>query len=803
MKKITTLLLLLFAALVLVAPAYAAEEGEIVDIYPYDDPNALYGPSTPFTLVGDSNWDVTYLGRRYNIVRGGARFANLFTDANADGVFQPTEYGAVSWNAFAVMTINDGDSDVELTTASARTDITSVVHRLYSYFDEDGILQMFEDHIFTYYIHNDGADVTDNADWRFATEAEIDAFDAAETPATETPNTRLTQIRIIRDDSDTDGYVMEPLGYLTWRNPDLSALPENEQSLLLDYTPNHVVIPAGWTVVSFGTNDRGAYSSTDWIKQFPYAIAEGNEEAMLVEYDAPKPEFAGLTALDDDGASAGVQMIVEFQEEGFDLANTVSVSWIDMFDDTTGLIINQTKKLSYKVEIFQDDVLLETINFAYDSETDTYTPDKALSVVDSSVFGAGYKAVYSASHPDGKTTEINVDIAVGVLPPRFEGVADRFVEEGVYVDLLGAITANNGYGVDLTNTIEITVPQGFNYYSPKPGTYEIDLEFTYNVFIAGIPTELTIGTTTYDIDMTKVNTVTNVSVLNYGRFAVFTDATKFNTVGSGYGSVFLVAAADGTLKEWFDRYNWNHMTSTGVVVKDQAQFDAWRTGLTLAEGEFVVGMHGSTNTAGLRNLAFGHPISFVMGTEDFETDLVTQASYTLTVDDKTAPSLFVVDKNYAVDADKFTSVNAAILANVVAFDNFDNQAQLSIYVSANGGMTLTDGKLTPGTYNVVVSVDDRAGNSSDASFTVTVKPAKPTQEEVDQKVDEKVDEVEQQIPVDVITPDEVDAAIEAAIEEALKNQEPGVNVLTAVLMSLGAALLSFGGAALLFFLKKK
>src|SRR5690606_198405 len=125
---------------------------------------------------------------------------------------------------------------------------------------------------------------------------------------------------------------------------------------------------------------------------------------------------------------------------------------------------------------------------------------------------------------------------------------------------------------DLTNTIEITVPQGFNYYSPKPGTYEIELEFTYNVFIAGIPTELTIGTTTYDIDMTTVNTVTNVSVLNYGRFAVFTDASKVHTVGSGYGSVFLVAAADGTLKEWFDRYNWNHMTSTGVVVKDETQF---------------------------------------------------------------------------------------------------------------------------------------------------------------------------------------------------------------------------------------
>src|SRR5690606_31993307 len=103
-------------------------------------------------------------------------------------------------------------------------------------------------------------------------------------------------------------------------------------------------------------------------------------------------------------------------------------------------------------------------------------------------------------------------------------------------------------------------------------------------------------------------------------------------------------------------------------------------------------------------------------------------------------------------------------------------------------------------------VDDRAGNSSEVSFTVTVRPARLTQEEIEQaieeRVEERVEEAEAQIPQDTITPDEVDAAIEQAIEDALASYD-GVGVLTAVLMSLGAALVSFGGAALLFFLKKK
>src|SRR5690606_31828468 len=120
------------------------------------------------------------------------RYGHQFVDANADGVFEATEYPGVSYSAFAAMTINNTDDEMELVTTNLRANITGgVTNRIYAYFNEDMELAMFEDHIFTYHIFNDGTDVTDNADWRFATEAEIDAFKAAADPLTETPNTRL------------------------------------------------------------------------------------------------------------------------------------------------------------------------------------------------------------------------------------------------------------------------------------------------------------------------------------------------------------------------------------------------------------------------------------------------------------------------------------------------------------------------------------------------------------------------------------------------------------------------------------
>lgn len=812
MKKITTLLLLCLAALVLIAPAYADETDGLVELYPYNDPGALYGPSTPFTLVGDSFWDVEFLGHNYHIVRGGARFATMFNDANSDGLIQPTEYGALSWNAFAALTINDGPDEITMTTNNARADITSVVQRLYSYFDENGVLQMFEDHIFTYHIVNEGSDVTTNADWRLATEAEITAYTASATPAVDFPNMRVAPIRIIRDAVDTDGYVLEPLTSLTWRNPDLSALPEAEQSLLLDYNPNYVVIPGGWTVISWGTNDRGASNqkTTDWIKTFARSILNPAVEPLVVEYDTQDPVFAGVTALDNDPATPGVQIVVDYQDASFDLSNTVNATWIDMFDDTTGLIINQTKKLSYKVEVFEGEELVETINFAYDSGTDAYTPDKALSVVDVNTFGAAYTAKYSATHPENGTKEVLVDIVVGVIPPRFVGVANRYSDEGVFIDLLDGIIADDGYGNDITDTVEVTVPAGFNYFSPKPGVYTIQLDFTHHVHIPGITAQTTFGAQTFSYVFNPKLAASNAQPVQvYDATGITHIQTNWNTSDQmQFTSEYIVVAANGTVREKLSRANnklvnaANPLPTTNAGNTNVVDPYVWLDSTVLAPGEYlivIVGAGANAANVAAKALAFGDPVSVVLGVPAQDHYLPKTATYQLTIDDKTAPNVFVIDEAYTIEADKFSNVDQAILANVVAFDNFDTKAQLEIYVVEYDGMAVASGKLVPGSYDVQVFVDDQAGNSTMVTFTVVVKAAKPTQEEVDQKVDDKADEIETQIPTDTITPEEVQDAIDAA----LAAQEPGVNVLTAVLMSLGAALLSFGGAALLFFLKKK
>src|SRR5690554_2706099 len=220
MKKIVVFLLLGFASFALIAgnSSYAADE--LVDLYPYDQQACLEAANEcQYNKVGSSHWTMEYAGHRYHFVKGAVRYAKDFEDDDSDGCISSAEMGELSWNAFASLIINDTAQTAILETANARTDLTSVVHRKYTYFDELGQLQMFEDHISTFYITDDNP--TGEADWRLATEAEITAYDAAEDPAVDTPNTLLTHIRMALDETDSDGYVIEPLGYLKWTNADV------------------------------------------------------------------------------------------------------------------------------------------------------------------------------------------------------------------------------------------------------------------------------------------------------------------------------------------------------------------------------------------------------------------------------------------------------------------------------------------------------------------------------------------------------------------------------------------------------
>lgn len=800
MKKLVMLVLLAFSV-VMTSLGTQAAEGDPIVLYPYDQEACLTTVGTCVgTKVGDSHWDVTYNGYIYNVIRNSTRYVSEYHDDNSDGFYSDVnEVTAISYSAFAALTINDTDEAYIISTANTRATYTSnVVHRIYSYFDADGKLQMFEDHIHTYYIFNDGT--PEAPDWRLATQAESDAYDVADPkPA----NTRLTHIRMKLDSTDTDGYKIEPLKYLGWTNADVDTTTEldvENWSTIVTGNPNFITIPAGWSVLSFGANDRGSYvKPLGFIQSMPEAMIDSTVVNATIEYDPQAAAFEGISALDDDGSTPGVNVVVDYQS-AFDLSNTVSASWLNMFDEA-GTIINSTEKLSYKVEISQDDVLLETIDFVYDETLDTYTPSAAVTSIDSSEFGAGYKAKYIVTNPEDMVTEVEIDIVVGVMPPKYMGVEDRFHDENTYIDLMEGITADDGYGNDITNTIEVSYPQGFNFYNPKAGVYQIDLTFTHHVHIPGIadtPAQATYGGQSFNI------TKENVVVTNFGpEVALFTDVTNFKTSTFSWGSagVIIEVAGDGTIIRTINRRTWDLQDVNGLNTPANASgmFDAWKTALTLEEGGFIVvagvGTGAAYTTA--QTLVYGNPVTksaFVAGIPDFDTDIVKETSYTLTVDDKTAPQLVVVNPNFSFETGDFSSVNNAILSNVVAIDNYDTRNDIAIFVASNGGLSTT----VPGTYSVTVSAEDRAGNVTTVDFDIVVVEKEVTEEKVDDKIDEKVTEAEQDlldyVNENTLTLEEIQALI--ANKEDIKGTSLGVTVA----ISLASSMIAF---ALAFFLLKK
>ncbi len=801
MKKLV-MFLLLGLSLVLAPGRYsAAESEELIDLYPYDQEACLLATSEcTQTKLGDSFWDFEYYGHRYHIVRGSARYVKDFSDDDSDGFISPLEMTGTSWNAFASLIINDTEEGVVLSTQNARADLTQVVHRMWAYFDENGDLYMFEDHIVAYFIVNDGSmTVPAEANWRLGTAEEKATYDAAAADA-KPANMRETHIRMALSDTDTDGYVIEPLGYLKWSNADIVAAGETDVtklSTIVSGNPDYVTIPAGHTAVSFGTNDRGNLNAKtfNYIKSLPKAMITEGVAPLKTTYTPQPAIFDGITALDDDASTKGTNIVVDYNGS-FDLPTTVIASWIDMFD-ADGKIINKVEKLNYSVEIAQDGVVLETINFTYDAVADKYTASAPVTKVDSSVFGAAYTATFKTINPENQETVAVADIVVGVMPPKFVGVTNRFSDEGAFVDLLEGITADNGYGVDITNTIQITTPRGFNFYSPKAGTYTIGLEFTYNVFIAGEPYELDVNGTVYSYDpdkqLNKDVDINNPASYGGKQFTLFTDIEHFTTSATGWGSIIVVVGADGKLKESFSRYDWKHIDATNPtgLVKDEVQFNAWKAALTLAEGEFIMAAHGSATLAPtMRNYTYDMPMTLTIGTPDLDEDIVKTMSYVLTIDDITPPTLVAVDNKYTVVEGSYASVEDAILANVVAIDNFDSRNDIALFVTNNGGMSLS----TPGTYNVVVTGEDSAGNSSTVSFQVTVVAKEITEGKVDEKVEDAMDDLKDYVGDNTLTEQQIKDLIEAQ-EDAV-----GTSLVVTIVVSLVSAGLAFGAA---FFVLKK
>lgn len=769
MKKIVVFLLLGFASFLLLAGSRAHAEDEVIDLYPYDQPGCLTASDTCLgTRVGSDNWTFTYGGYRYHSVRNSVRYVSDLSDDNNDGFISGLEVTMISYGSFGSTFINNTNESVVLKTDTgvtdrkAFTDATAARHDVYLHYDENGVLQMFEAAVETFYIFNLGDETT--PEWRLATQAEIDAYDASSDPEVDFPNMAVDNIRVVLDDTDAKGYKLERLQFTKYIADGVDPVndPESAWSSVIDGNPVNLTIQPGWTIMSFAFLDRTRNQmNLDYIYDLPYIMTAEDTEPMVAEYTHQPPVFSGLSALDDDGVTPGVNIVVEYNGT-FDLSNTISVEWLDMLDDT-GAIINTEEKLDYVVDIVRDEVVLETINFTYDSGTDAYTPSAAVTTVDASEFGAGYQAIYQAVTPEGDETEVVVDVVIGVMPPRFEGVENRFINQGIAIDVLEGITADDGYGNDKTSSIEVTHPAELNVYNPFPGEYQIDLEFTHNVFIPGIQTAVTINGEVIDLDP-ELDVNQNIATNIHTSPMVFTDAEIFRGIGSGWGSVLVKVAADGTMMERYDRYNWEYTTSTGTIVGSLETFNAWQAAMTLEEGEFIVTAHGSVEAPRLRaaNLSFGDPVTFEPGTDDFSYDIVTTDSYILTVDDMTAPILMVVNQNYSIYAGEYTNVNNAILANVVAYDFTDAQEDLVMYVSNNGGLNVT----TPGTYTVEVTVEDAAGHTDIQSFDVVVKEAMLTEADVEALIEENTlssADVIALIEANVLAEDDVLTLIEANV----------------------------------------
>lgn len=727
MKKVLALFLLGLTVVFATMFTTQAAEGDLIDLYPYDQIACLEGSAACTQLkVGDSHWDMEFAGHRYHFVRQTVRMAHMFADGNADGFYEKGEFGGtLAWNAFAVMTINDTNEEVvlkDITAASGRTSITDVVHRMYSYFDETGKLQMFEDHISAYYIFNDGT--VEAPDWRLATAAEAAAWDAAATES-KPVTTRNTHIRMKLDATDTQGYKIEPLGYLKWTNADVdvAVAPVEDWSTIISGDPNYVTIPAGWTTVSFGTNDRDSSKNAKtvaFIKSMPTYMLDTTLAPMEYVYTDQAPIFGpSLLASDDDATNPGINMVIDYNST-VALPNDIVATYVDMYD-AEGDLINLTKNVNYEVVISLDGTELETITYTYDTGTSAYVASGPVTEIDSMDFGAVYQAVYRAVNPEVTTliTEVPVDIVIGVMPPKYIGVEDRFIDEYTTVDVLEGITADNGYGVDISDLIEVTLPADFNTFAPKAGEYTVELEFTYNVFIEGVdPTVVLNGTA-----VPFLGTMNTVETNWATKIVVYDDVTnlKLSTFSWSSAGMIIEVGGDGKIIRTINRRTWDLVDVNGLNTPANASgmFDAWKTNLTLEDGGFVVLIGVSTGTpyTTAQALLYDQAVSYdEIGVPDVDEDFVKNASYVLTVDDKTAPVALVANPTYQVKVGQYTSVNDAILANIVVFDNFDDAEDIAKFVSDDDDLDLT----VPGTYTVQVTVEDLAGNSSVVSFDVEV-----------------------------------------------------------------------------------
>lgn len=737
MKKILITLFVIVGSFFVVANNIKAAEGEFIELYPYDnilsmDENSNF---TGGSKVGTSNWSFTYAGHRYHSVRGAVRYAKDFEDKDNNGLISAAEMNAtLSWNAFASIIINDTEESFVLSTANGRTDLTTVVHRVWTYYNEAGELELFEDQINQYWIVNDGDNTPAGQNWRLATDAEAEGYKALEElPA----NVLKAHIRLLIDAENPKGYVLEPIEYIKWSHLFKKTDETHPASIILDAEANvdFPEIKAGYTVVSYGTVDRdGTNKKTlTFIESLPKFMTQATKPVMKLSFVEPKPTFGTtLTNLDKDLATKGINYIIEYESTftTADLIKDIAVTYQDMFAED-GTIINETVKTGYEIRVKQNDELLETVKVNYNAETKLYEAETEITKVNTSEFGQSLVLEFFAASPNdpANITIVEVDLAVGVIPPKFVDVPKTtvYAPENMPVDLLGDITANNSYGVDLTNTIKIDAGSSFNQYNPKPGVYDIKLFFEYvHVIKEAQKPELTVdvnGTPTkfeyqsFDVAQANANSVDIHLYSKQGYEDVVKEWASMNWTSE------LLVVEDGKIVMAYSRHSNKLMNEENPLATNNAENtnvvgDQWYKTLELTESQTAIVIRGTSGIAmnGIAKAAvYGQTLTYVkeqkLETHTFEIE----TSYKLQIDDLTNPVLIAKNNTLTVKAGQYTNADDLIKGNVIATDNFSN---VSLIITNKGGLDLAKA----GTYEVSVKGVDESDNESDViKFTIVVE----------------------------------------------------------------------------------
>lgn len=808
MKKIISSLLLVITAAFMLAMGNVtinAEENEetLIELYPGNNPEFR-------DQYGDSNWVVDFLGHRWFNTNRAVTFVSKFTGYDPDAETPKTEYveGDVPQVQYPSgsggVIVNDTDEDIIIKVAdqanSTRQSLASTVtSRFWAYFDKDGKLMMYEDEFINARFLTR---VTGQEYWRFSTETEITQYNDA--PEGEKPENIIQSTYRIKVADNDLGYVAEPVT-LGW-NVVAGDETDTQKSSVVSHDSRDVAIPAGWTVVRFGEMARNK-PVIDWTATFADVVVENSDEKMVFHYLDPVVKFVGIDELDQNPSVDDVVLIFGYNSEPSiaSLITGVSARYIDEEDDIkSGGTGTSYKNADYFIDIFDGEELLETIEVKYNAETSKYVADE-LTKIDTSLFGKEYKLVYRSTSPNNSAVITkDVILSVGVLLPVINGIENKFIDAGQYIDLYEGLTAHDlENDRDITDSIVITHDTSFNPNNVLFGRHTINVkaswtyvEYASKSFKFPISVDEDQKVFQFNVEENEDETLINFNFHTPSTASRIPTAYDFSMVdkvatasvaghAGGWGRVTSIFDKEGVLITQLDRFT----NTTPEVLKadgtvelmkaDDYDFVNWvKTYLT--EDALLILTHGAATSGEYRAMEVGEQL-VEFDFEDFVVEVPVEETFVVNVADVTPPKVVVRTKTFTIETDNtFANAEEAVLSNIVVIEE-------NSYTTSIPGIQRVD-ITKPGEHEISVIVADEGGNTVEVEFKLVVRDARASETELDDKTTElgeandKIGDLENQI---------------ADLEEALDAKKEGTSLVVTIVVAVVAAGLAFGGAFLL------